>query len=68
MDNQTEGNRMNNQTDYVQFTLSSTNPKYHGITINMPLAEFVFIMEATDFQKQLETTRPNSKPHRIQEF
>lgn len=59
---------MNNQTDYVQFTLSSTNPKYNGITVNMPLAEFVSIMEMTDLQEQLKAVRPNNKPHRIQEF
>jgi hypothetical protein len=59
---------MNKQTDYVQFTLSSTNPKYDGITVNMPLAEFVSIMEMTDLQEQLGTARPNNKPHRIQEF
>lgn len=59
---------MNKQTDYVQFTLSSTNPKYDGITVNMPLAEFVSIMETTDLQEQLKTTRPNDRPHRIQEF
>lgn len=59
---------MNKQTDYVQFTLSSTNPKYDGITVNMPLAEFVSIMELTNLQQQLESVRPNNKPHRIQEF
>lgn len=59
---------MNKQTDYVQFTLSSTNPKYDGITVNMPLAEFVSIMELTNPQQQLEAVRPNNKPHRIQEF
>jgi len=59
---------MNKQTDYVQFTLSSTNPKYDGITVNMPLEDFVSIMEATNLRAQLEVARPNNKPHRIQEF
>lgn len=59
---------MNKQTDYVQFTLSSTNPKYNGVTVNMPLEEFVSLMETTNLQEQLQVARPNNKPHRIQEF
>lgn len=59
---------MNKKSDYVQFTLSSSNPKYNGVTVNMPLEEFLSLMEATNLQEQLQAVRPDNKPHRIQEF